>query len=79
MEIPNQIAAIARIIRKDWKNIYFGAVPYLDAMDQIDTIDQIYYDDHAEDIVRRFLLNAKNWRGEVAKSVKAKLRALLKE
>nr|WP_199077114.1 hypothetical protein [Pedobacter sp. ASV19] len=79
MEIPNQISAIARIIRQDWKKIYFGAVPYLNAMSMIDNIGQNYYEDSAKNIIRYFLSNAGNWRGETAKAVKAKLKALLND
>src|SRR3990167_3485015 len=27
------ISEIASLVRKDWKNVYFGAVPYLDALE----------------------------------------------
>ncbi|WEK21327.1 MAG: hypothetical protein P0Y49_09255 [Candidatus Pedobacter colombiensis] len=79
MEIPNHISAIAKIVRDDWKKIYFGAEPYLQAMEQIDCIDQMYYEDTAEQIVRYFLTNASSWRGEIAKAVKARLKELLGE
>lgn len=32
------IYEIAREIRKDWTNVYFGAVPYLQAMGSLDSI-----------------------------------------
>lgn len=31
------IAEIAQVIRRDWKQVYFGAVPYLDAMRSMDS------------------------------------------
>lgn len=71
------IAVIAREIRKDWKKVYFGAVPYLDAMSQLDTVDEKFGYDNAKDIVRYFLANASGWRGEVARRVKAELKAML--
>ena len=79
MEVPTQISAIAKIIRQDWKNLYFGAVPYLNAMSEIEDIKQMYHQDSAESIVRYFLANASTRRGEVAKTVKAKLKQLLND
>lgn len=78
MEIPNQISAIAMIIKQDWTKPYFGAVPYLQAMSEIDSLQQMYYQDSAASILRYFLSNASTWRGETAKAVKAKLNQLLK-
>lgn len=76
--IPDNLSAIAAIIRQDWKKIYFGAVPYLMAMEELTDIRQAYYEDSAASIVRYFLSNATAWRGEIAKEVKAKLNQLLK-
>ncbi len=76
--IPGSLSAIADIIRQDWKNIYYGAVPYLEAMQELTHIRQNYFDDSAETVVRYFLANAWTWRGEVARKVKARLNQLLK-
>lgn len=76
--IPDSLSAIADIIRRDWKKIYFGAVPYLDAMQGLNDIRQSCGADSAATIVRYFLVNAGTWRGETAKQVKAKLNQLLK-
>ena len=70
--------AIAREVLKDWKNVYFGAVPYLDAMASLDSINDTYGWDSALEIVLRFLSNASTWRGETAKRVKAELKAMCK-
>lgn len=72
------ICEIAREIRKDWKNVYFGAVPYLKAMTEIDKITDTYYCETANSVVRYFLENAATWRGETAKRVKAELKEMLK-
>lgn len=72
------LSRIADEVRADWANIYFGAVPYLDAMSTLDQITDRYYEDDAEDIVRYFLSNATTWRGETARRVKAELKAILK-
>jgi hypothetical protein len=68
------ISQLANIIRADWKKVYFAAVPYLDAMRQLDTIGDNYGLDSGKTIVIYFLSNAGTWRGEVAKAVKAELK-----
>ena len=72
------IYEIAREIRKDWKKVYFGAVPYLDAMRDLDKITDAYLYDSGKSVVRYFLANAQTWRGDVAKRVKAELKAMCK-
>lgn len=68
---------IADEIRRDWSNVYFGAVPYLDAMRYLSTITDSFGADPADDIVIYFLSNARTWRGPVAKRVKAELKTML--
>lgn len=63
---------------KDWRNPYYGAVPYLHAMRELDDIDDAYYADTAREIVQYFLSNATSWRGAKAREIKAELGALLK-
>lgn len=70
------IATIAREIRQDWKKVYFGAVPYLDAMRSLDSIGDTYGCDSAKEIVIYFLANATTWRGDTAKRIKAELKSL---
>lgn len=79
MEIPNQISAIAEIIKQDWKKPYFGAIPYLDAMYRLDNIGQMYGQDSAANIVLYFLSNAGSWRGQTARAIKNKLNQMLKD
>jgi len=69
---------IASEIRKDWKKVYFGAVPYLDAMSTLDSIEDNYMFDSAKSIVLYFLADAGTWRGETAKRVKAELKSMSK-
>lgn len=68
---------IARDIQRDWTKPYFGAVPYLDAMRALDSISDKYYYDDAESVVRYFLANAGQWRGDKARTIKAELKAML--
>lgn len=72
------LASIAREIRLTWPKVYFGAVPYLEAMAQLERITDMYFQDSAESIVLYFLSNASTWRGPDAKRIKLELRAMLK-
>jgi len=72
------IHEIARQIRQDWKKVYFGAVPYLEAMESLDKITDTYGCDSAKGIVLHFLVNASGWRGETAKMVKTELNRMVK-
>lgn len=72
------IYEIAREIRNDWKRPYFGAVPYLDAMFALDTIDDTFFADSAHSVVMYFLANANTWKGDTARRVKAELKAMTK-
>lgn len=69
---------IAADIRATWPNVYFGAVPYLDAMRYLQGLDSHYGMEQADDVVLYFLSNAKTWRGEDARRIKAELQAMLK-
>ena len=69
---------IARDIRRDWgSNVNYAAQPYLDAMRELDSINDRYYEDTAKSIVAYFLSNASSWRGETAKAIKAELKAMM--
>lgn len=68
---------IAGEIHRTWPKVYFGAVPYLAAMGDLDSIRDSYGLDSADDIVRYFLSNATTWRGEDARRIKAELKAML--
>lgn len=70
------IHEIADEIRKDWKNVSPYAKPCLDAMGQLDSIEDNYYFDSARSVVLYFLSNAASWRGDTAKRIKAELKAM---
>lgn len=70
------LSTIAAEIRQDWKKPYFGAVPYIDAMHNLDSLADKYGEDSAKTIVIYFLANATTWRGETARRVKAELKQL---
>jgi hypothetical protein len=75
---PRPLSEIAREIRKNWSPVYFGAVPYLDAMSTLNSISEDYFCDSAVSIVLYFLANAQTWRGPVARRIKAELKAMAK-
>lgn len=70
------IYEIAYEIRRVWKNPYFGAVPYLNAMCSLNSINDKYGFDDGRSIVLYFLSNARGFKGEDAKRLKAELKAL---
>ena len=72
------LCEIAAEIKKDWKKVYFGAKPYLDAMATLNSINDNYGWDSGKSIVLYFLSNAATWRGETAKRIKAELKAMAK-
>jgi hypothetical protein len=52
------LSEIARDIRRNWQNVYFGAKPYLEALYSLDSIKDNYGADDAKSIVMYFLANA---------------------
>ena len=77
---------IAKEIKSDWTKINYGAVPYLQAMQGLSSINDTYYYDYAgfgtttsgRTIVLYFLSNASTWKGDKAKEIKSELKAMLK-
>lgn len=72
------LAAIAIMIRQDWKKVSFSAIPYLNAMGQLQDIHQDYGMDTGKMVVAYFLGNATTWRGEIAREIKEELNRRLK-
>ncbi len=74
---------IAYIINKDWRKtakngIYFGAKPYIEAMECMVNISDNYIVEKGTSIVNYFLANSQTWKGEVAKAIKAELNRRVK-
>ena len=69
---------IAADIRLSWPKPYFGAVPYLQAMACMKTVNDRFGYEDARMIVNYFLANARTWKGEDARRVKAELLGMLK-
>ena len=74
---PRSISSIALDIKVNWRKPYFGAVPYLRAMMELDTIDEMYGADSARFVVTYFLSNANTWKGEEARRLKNELKEIL--
>jgi hypothetical protein len=72
------LSTIVCEIQRDWKNVYFGAVPYLQALATMDKVTNDYGCDSGKVIVLYFLANAQSWRGETARRIKAELKSLVK-
>lgn len=72
------LSVIANEIRRNWKPVNYAAKPYLEAMFSLDNISDKYMYDSGKSIVTYFLCNAGSWRGDVARRVKAELKAMLK-
>ena len=69
---------IAREIRQDWQPVNYAAKPYLAAMLELDQITEAYGLDTGKSVVAYFLSNATTWRGDVARRIKAELKAIAK-
>ncbi len=72
------ICDLATVISRDWTKVNFAAVPYLDAMRSLDSVEENYGCDSGKMIVAYFLGNATTWRGETAKAVKKELNRRIK-
>lgn len=74
---PRTVREIAADIRATWPNVYFGAEPYIAAMEQFDSPADTYITENGGDILRRFLVNASRWRGQDARRIKNEIKTLL--
>lgn len=77
METRN-LSVIANEIKKNWIKPYFGAVPYLQAMQTLNSINDNYYYDSGKSVILYFLANASTWRGDKAREIKKELNKLVK-
>jgi hypothetical protein len=74
---PRPLHVIAAEIRQTWPKVNFGAVPYLEAMEQLTTVTDMYYTESGRTMVLYFLSNSGSWRGEDAKRIKNELRVMV--
>ena len=79
MNEPRKLWQIADEINQDWKPISYAALPYWNAMRDLEYLTDNYGADSAESVVRYFLANASSWRGETARRVKKGLNDMLRD
>jgi hypothetical protein len=77
-EMHRPISEIAKEIKKDWKKVYYGAVPYLEAMCSLDQVTDSCGQDSTKSVIVYFLGNAQSYRGETARKSKAELKEIIK-
>lgn len=70
--------AIAADIRKCWLRPNYAAKPYLEAMAQLRSVNDMFGYDTAASVLRYFLSNATSWRGADAQRIKAEIKSILK-
>jgi hypothetical protein len=70
------LSTIAHDIWRNWPKPYFGAIPYIVALESLTTINDAYGDDSARSVVLYFLANAATWRGDAARAIKAELKGI---
>ncbi len=76
LQLPSApLSSIASVIKASWPKPSPYALPYLRAMFSLSDMQSTYGADDAESIILYFLSNAAGYRGEVAKAVKAELKA----
>jgi hypothetical protein len=74
------IFKIAKDIKSEWgSKVYFGAAPYLEAMQFLSNKNDKYGFDNGETILRYFLSNASTFRGETARKLKEEIKNILAE
>ena len=52
--MPRDLSIIAAEIRKDWKDIHYAALPYLQAMATLQKVSDSYYLDSGKSMVIYF-------------------------
>lgn len=74
-----KLSEIAKEIWHDWdEKVNYAARPYLEAMGDLDSIKDDYFQDSGKSVVLYFLANANTWRGDVARRVKKELNDMVK-
>ncbi len=68
---------IVREIRKDWKPVHYTAIPYLDAMGNLDEKGNFGLDT-GKSVILYFLCNASTWKGPIARAMKKELNKRVK-
>lgn len=75
--MTRSLSVIAGEIRENWTHVHPTAVPYLDALAQLNKLTDEYHCDSARSIIGYFLANAQSWHGPVARRIKIELNQML--
>lgn len=67
---------IAHEIRQDWQKVNYAAVPYLEAMSDLNQITDNYGVESGKSVVLYFLSNARSWKGDKAREIKTELKKI---
>lgn len=70
---------IARDIRKAWPRVHYAAQPYLKALGELSSAEEMFYHDTGHSIIRGFLANAQTFRGPEARQLKEELQQHLRK
>ena len=73
-----RLSQISDLIYRNWNNMPLNAYRYVEAMFQLDNINESFNNETGVEIISYFLANAKSWQGDVAKDVKQYLNNLIK-
>lgn len=60
------------------KPVHPWAAPYVEALSNLTSMDDVYIAETGHDMVPYLLSNLTSWRGEKAREIKAELRGMLK-
>tara|TARA_A100001201_G_C4039427_1_gene186193 strand:- start:316 stop:543 length:228 start_codon:yes stop_codon:yes gene_type:complete len=71
------IYEIAGDIRSDWTKVSPYALPYLEAMEDLDSVEDRYLFDSARSVINYFLANASGWKGDTAREIKKELKGMV--
>lgn len=72
-----KLSQIADVIFNDWRTMDPSALPYVEAMLNLEKVSDSFGGDDGESIILYFLTNAKYWKGETAQAVKKHLREIV--
>ena len=70
------LSVIMKEVKAEWKKPYFGAVPYIEALSELNSSKDKYGMDDARSLVLYFLANSQTWRGDTARRIKAELKQM---
>lgn len=70
---------IAKDINDSWKKRYYVAIPYIDAMSNLSSPNDMYGLSNGRQMIFGFLRNASSFQGEKARQIKAELKNMINE